>query len=86
MTRRISQREARRLRRRIEELERLIADQRRTYRQEWIGGVDIGRVEVTDTIAAIVRTARRLEHAVIAVGDDTTTIRFIALPHRSQQP
>jgi hypothetical protein len=78
----ISQREARRLRKRVAELEAGIRQQRAAYSQTWIGGVDIGRHEFTGYyLPAIVRTARRLGHAVVAVGDETDTIRFIALPH-----
>jgi hypothetical protein len=82
MAKLISQREARRLRKRVTILEDIIERQRRDYSQDWFGGVDIGRYEFTTVaIPEIVRTARRLGHAVVAVGDDTDTIRFIALPH-----
>lgn len=79
---RISQREARRLKKRVAELELVLTAQRSTYSQVWPGGVDIGRHTFTGTaVPEIVRTARRLGHAVVAVGDETDTIRFIALPH-----
>lgn len=78
----ISQREARRLRKRVDTLESVLTNQRRSYGQEWVGGVDIGRFTFSTSFHAdVIRTARRLGHAVVAVGDDTDTVRFIALPH-----
>jgi hypothetical protein len=84
---RISQREALRLRRRVEALESMLLSQRRAYSQEWPGGVDICRFDFSNSTAAIpeiVRTARKLGHAVVAVGDETDTVRFIALRHPEQ--
>jgi len=77
---RISQREARRLRLRVKELERVIEHQRRRYGQEWPGGIEIGSLVTENETAAIVRTARRLQHGVVVVGDETAKLRFIALP------
>jgi hypothetical protein len=79
---RISQREARRLRKRVTELESVLVNQRRLYSQEWFGGVEIGRFTFNSNyISEVVRTARKLGHAVVAVGDDSETVRFVALPH-----
>jgi hypothetical protein len=78
----ISQREARRLRKRVSELESVLANQRRLYAQEWTGGTEIGTATFTeDIVTTAIRTARRLNHAVVVVGNETRTIRFIALPH-----
>ncbi len=77
----ISQREARRLRKRLTEIENELECQRRAWSQEYIGGVQIGRASMPDDVAASIRTARKLGHAVVVVGDDSTTIRFQALPH-----
>ncbi len=77
----ISQREARRLRKRVTELEQAVSRQRSVYAQEWLGGIDIGREAMETTTATAIRTARRLGHAVVAVGDETDTVRFIALQH-----
>jgi hypothetical protein len=78
----ISQREARRLKKRVEHLESVLRNQRAVYGQEWPGGVEIGRFTFNNNyISEVVRTARKLGHAVVAVGNDTETVRFIALPH-----
>lgn len=80
--RRISQREARRLRKRVNALESAIENQRRRWSQEYVGGVEIGRAEweKTGSIPVAVRTAHKLNHAVVVVGSDTGLIRFVALP------
>lgn len=80
----ISQREARRLRNRVTDLESQIQGQRRVWSQDYLpGGVDIANVVwlPSDSQVVAIRTARKLGHAVVAVGNDTGTIRFIALPH-----
>ncbi len=82
---RISQNEARRLRKRVEELESRERKRRATWSQDWFGGVEIARTtwdSATASIPTAIRTARKLNHAVVAVGDDGGTVRFIALPHK----
>lgn len=69
------------MRKRLNELERVISRQRASYAQEWFGGVEIKRTELSQAEAAVIRTARRLSHAVVVVGDNSNTVRFIALPH-----
>ena len=78
----ISQREARLLRKRVAVLEDAEFNRRRAWCQEWFGGVEIGRAkwEATAEIPVAVRTARKLRHAVVVVGDNTGEIQFIALP------
>ena len=80
---RISQREARRLQKRVQELERAALLQRRAWSQEYILGSEIGRTSWSenDAIPVAVRTARKLGHAVVVTGDQSGLIRFIALPH-----
>lgn len=80
--RRISQREARRT------AKLLAAYQQAEYRYRgwsgdyWPGGVQVSSVDCSSiaTVPMAVRTARKLGHAVVAVCDDGTTIRFVALP------
>lgn len=84
MNSRISQREARRLKNRVDALERAEQWRRRVWAQEWLHGTEIARVkwENDDHVVPVaVRTARKLNHAVVVVGDDSGLIRFIALPH-----
>ncbi len=79
----ISQREARRNLKRLGEFEREIERQRRTWSQDYFGAVEIARLDF-DPMAPItvaVRTARKLSHAVVCVGDDGGVVRFMALPH-----
>lgn len=80
---RISQREARRLRKRVAELEDLENQRRRTWIQEWPGGVNIISATYangTEQVPVAIRTARKLGHAVVVLGDDTGNLRFVALP------
>ena len=80
MRKRISQREAHSLRKRVEILERAIERQRASYSQEWFGGVNITSAELHQVDAAAIRTARRLSHAVVVIGDESNTVKFMALP------
>jgi len=82
MARKISQREARRLLKQVELLTSQMKKQRNTWNQEY-RGTEIARVDATETSAAV-RVARKLGHSVVIVGDDTTTLRFMALPHPSE--
>lgn len=80
---RISQREARKLRKRVVELEGAIQSQRRWWSHEWLGGVSIASATWNDpnaTTPVAIRTARRLAHAVVATVDDAGTVNFVALP------
>ena len=80
----ISQREARKLRKRVVALEHELEVQRRVWSQEYIGGVEIGSIvweSRDDPRVTAVRTARKLNHAVVVVGNDGGTLRLIALPH-----
>lgn len=77
----ISQREARRFKKRVQELEYILANERRTWGVEYPGGVHIGSApyKKDESLNTAVMTARKLKHAVVAVADDTV-IRFYALP------
>lgn len=79
----ISQREARRLRKRVEELENAEDVRRRRWGLDWPDGIEITRMkyETGDApVATAIYTARKLRHAVVAVTDGTGLIRFVALP------
>lgn len=83
MAKRISQREARRLRKRVEELERQQNQQRSRWAQEFVGGTQIATDQhgnAQSPVPVAVRTARMLRHAVVVVGDETANLRFFALP------
>lgn len=82
MQKTISQRDARKLRRRVEELERVLNEQRRGWGSEWPGGTSIALWQwtKTDSVPTAIRTARRLKHAVVATVDDAGCVNFLALP------
>lgn len=79
----ISQREARRLQKRCEVLASQIRDQRRIWGQDYPGGIEIARCTF-ETGANAARVARKLGHAVVLIGNDTSEVRFVALPHPSE--
>jgi hypothetical protein len=80
----ISQLEARRLKRRVEQLERMIEGERRRYARSYPGGVHIGQVfwSNAEHVASAVHTAQQLGHAVVAVADGTLKFNLYALPHK----
>jgi hypothetical protein len=86
----ISQREARRLQKRVADLERQIKGQRARWSADYVGGVEVYRITLDRSSHAptAIRTARRVGHAVVALCDDQPSsedvIRFIALPHPSE--
>lgn len=63
----ISQREARALRRRVEMLELAATAERNAWCRDYPGGVHIGWQEVTLETIARVKTARLLGHPVVVV-------------------
>lgn len=68
----ISQREARRLQQRVEELEKTINDQHRSWSSSYPGGTHIASqafTAETDFLPAIVKVSRQLGHAVVVVND-----------------
>lgn len=76
----ISQTEARRLRKRVGQLEEMIAYQRRRYATRWPGGVHVATIHPDTVLHAKLSTAAALDHAIVAVVEGAT-IRFFALPH-----
>lgn len=77
----ISQREARRLRARVVELEGVIDQQRRRWRGDFPGGTYIGTCNRDrDWISGRIEAARMLGHAVVVTTSDDGSIRFFALP------
>lgn len=75
----ISQREARRLRARVTELERELDKQRMNWSSDWPGGVHIATAENEKANAEKIQVARKLGHAVVAT-DNGERIEFRALP------
>ena len=76
----ISQREARRLRKRVSELERAEESRRNVWVNEYPGGAHIGTINCASLTADVmVKVARQCGHAVVAV-NGTNEIRLYALP------
>jgi len=77
----ISQREARRLRKRVDELEEVIRKQHMNWVRDWPGGVHIGTIDCThkdyDTKVGV---ARKLGHAVVVTGHKSDALEMFALP------
>ncbi|HZO14118.1 MAG TPA: hypothetical protein VFB62_12690 [Polyangiaceae bacterium] len=83
----ISQREAQRLRKRVEELEDHLAIQRREWASSFPGGTHIGNITPTCTDPKIqIATARRLGHAVVVVNDSQGALMLYALPLPKAHP
>jgi hypothetical protein len=78
----ISQREARRLQRRVEELEAQERRRRNAWLQDWPGGAHILTLNQPDELAGGgCLIARKLGHAVVVVpSDDLRELRLYALP------
>ena len=74
----ISQREARRLRKRVEELEQRDRARRKRWSSDYPGGVNFCTLTLAPESAARVQTAQVLDHAIVAKIDGTS-LRLYAL-------
>lgn len=74
----ISQREARRLRKRVNALEAAQRDRARRWASSWPGGINIATAkwDQDGLVPVAIRTARALRHAVVVTADDDGTVRF----------
>jgi ribonucleotide reductase alpha subunit len=75
----ISQREARRLKKRVEALEQRERVRNRAWASEYPGGVNIDTIEVKSVEWHIVTTARRLGHACVVVPDKEGWLRVYGI-------
>jgi hypothetical protein len=82
----ISQREARRLRKRVEELERADISRRNRWSADWPGGTNIAtaKFDSDGRVPVAINTARALRHAVVATAKEDGTVLFYALPLPSE--
>lgn len=76
----ISQREARNLKKRVAELEAKFRDQLNNWSGEWPGGAHIGTIEVTAAHFNIAKTARALGHAVVVVPVEFPKLHLCGCP------
>lgn len=80
----ISQREARRLKKRVEELESAESRRRNAWASDWPGGVNVWTTGEWEDAARVFNVCRKLGHAVVAVPDGKI-VRFYALPLASER-
>lgn len=78
-SKKISQREARELRRRVARLENHAEQKTRIWAQDWPGGVNITHVILDDVTHAKVETARKLGCALVATLRGETGISINAV-------
>lgn len=78
--RKISQREARSLKKRVAELEAVLQRQRAAYATQWPGGTHVDTMTVKSEEFHIVHTARKLGHAVVLVPSEYPKLHVYACP------
>lgn len=76
----ISQRNARLLQKRVAELEALENKRRGAWNSEYPGGVNLVNIVAQSHVYAIVKTARRLGHAVVVTSNGDSELQFYGLP------
>jgi hypothetical protein len=70
MSKKISQREARNLRKRVEELEKRNEQNASSWAREYFGGTHVATIATGEVSHAICRTARKLGLALVVVPSD----------------
>ena len=77
----ISQREAGRLKKRVERLEGIIKSQRNKWAADYPGGTHLGTItRDRDWFSGRIESARLLGHAVVVIEQSDGVMRFYALP------
>lgn len=76
----ISQRDARRFKKQVAELEALENKRRRAWNSEYPGGVFLTGIVVHSSVHAMVKTARKLGHAVVMTNNGEDSVQLYALP------
>ena len=82
----ISQREARSLRKRVAELETVLDRQRNAWADSWPGGVNIATFSADREIQTAIRTARSLNHACVVILKGDGDVAVFALPLAKETP
>lgn len=79
---RISQREARRLRKQVAELQAMEEKRRRSWNSDYPGGINLVNISVADKpwLIATIKTARKLGHAVVVTSNGDSELQFYGLP------
>ena len=80
MTKHITQREARELKRRVAQFEIMEDRRRNAWATDYPGGVNIYTAQIPSDMQAVVHTARLLKHAVVATLSSDRSLRLYALP------
>lgn len=76
----ISQREARRLKKRVDELEGVLDKMNNSWVGEWPRGCHLDTITVKSEEFHIVRTARKLGHAVVLVPSEYPKLHVYGCP------
>jgi hypothetical protein len=79
-TKKISQREARELKKRVEQLESEENRRRARWATTYPGGVHLMKFRAPPEFTVQITTARKLGHAVVVLEDDHGNLNFYALP------
>lgn len=80
--RNISQREAHKLLKRVQELEEAFNKQRSKWSQQFFGGTHLGNIKrERDWFAGRLEAARELGNAIVCKCGEDGSISFYALPH-----
>lgn len=64
----------------MDELERVENQRRKVWVTEYPMGVHLGSLSADDKVSSAIRTARKLDHAVVSTVEENGTVRFYALP------
>ncbi len=83
MSKLISQAKARRLKKRVEELERNERVRFNAYRSDYPGGIHIHSLELGDVSNATLQTAEKLDHALV-IRTYSKGIRIYAVPRKAE--
>jgi hypothetical protein len=79
LSKKISQREARQLRKRVAELEKINEQNASAWARDYVGGVNIDTIPVKDVEWHIISTARKLGHAVVVLPTDNFKLLLYAV-------
>lgn len=83
MTKKISQREARRLLKQVRSFEERDRHRADAWHRDYPGGINIISVDVNAEIATCIWTAQRLGHPIVAKMDGDNRLKIFGLPAKS---
>jgi len=78
VAKKISQAEARALKRKVAELEQVLKTQRDAWLREWPNGIHLDSIQVSDALYGKLHVARKLKHAVVVTLINRNFVEFYA--------